>query len=228
MQTSGARNTDPSRKNAHQYRPLTQALRDRGCRRDASERGGKRVDAQFTGDPKQPHGDKSEYRPLTQGRERVGASPQEYRPLAHGSHRAENVGCGSVERWPRDPSEGAAAKEYRPLTQESALRASKIQTFRAKDADLSRKVLPTAGARDYRLPEQERRRIPTSRTSNTDLSRKATLGNSCKSMHLIDRLPFPCCSCMCLMFCCSKRWEDEGWEGKAPSRFAFGRHHSPS
>src|SRR5215203_707671 len=139
MQTSGARNTDPSRKNAHQYRPLTQALRDRGCRRDASERGGKRVDAQFTGDPKQPHGDKSEYRPLTQGRERVGASPQEYRPLAHGSHRAENVGCGSVERWPRDLSAGAAAKEYRPLTQESALRASKIQTFRTRNADLSRK-----------------------------------------------------------------------------------------
>jgi hypothetical protein len=51
-------------------------LSDRGCRRDARERGGKRVDAQFTGDPKQPHSDKSEYRPLTQGRERVGASPQ--------------------------------------------------------------------------------------------------------------------------------------------------------
>src|SRR5215218_2835920 len=117
MQTSGARNTDPSRKNAHQYRPLTQALRDRGCRRDARERGGKRVDAQFTGDPKQPHGDKSEYRPLTQGRERVGASPQEYRLLAQGSHRAENVGCGSVERWPRDLSAGAAAKEYRPRAQ---------------------------------------------------------------------------------------------------------------
>src|SRR5829696_6436518 len=116
MQTSGARNTDPSRKNAHQYRPLTQALRDRGCRRDARERGGKRVDAQFTGDPTQPHGDKSEYRPLTQGRERVGASPQ----------------------------------EYRPLTQESVVRASKIQTFRTRNADLSRKGLPTFRARDYR------------------------------------------------------------------------------
>jgi hypothetical protein len=30
-------------------------LRDRACRRDASERGGKQVDAQFMGDPKQPH-----------------------------------------------------------------------------------------------------------------------------------------------------------------------------
>src|SRR5215203_5929623 len=171
MQTSGARNTDPSRKNAHQYRPLTQALRDRGCRRDARERGGKRVDAQFTGDPTQPHGDKSEYRPLTQGRERVGASPQ----------------------------------EYRPLTQESVVRASKIQTFRTKNTDLSRKGLPTASARDYRLPAQERRRIQTSRTSNTDLSRKAAPGNTCKSMHFADRLPFPCCSCLCLMFCCSKK-----------------------
>ena len=148
-------------------------MRDRGCRRDARERGGKRVDAQFTGDPKQPHGDKSEYRPLTQGRERVGASPQEYRPLAQDSHRAENVGCGSVERWPRDLSAGAAAKEYRPLTQESAVRASKIQTFRTRNADLSRKGyrpfaqgITTAGAWDYRLPAQERRRIQTSRTSN--------------------------------------------------------------
>ena len=50
-----SRNTDPSRKNANEYRPLTQALRDRACRRDASERGGKQVDAQFMGDPKQPH-----------------------------------------------------------------------------------------------------------------------------------------------------------------------------
>src|SRR5215207_7697057 len=190
MQTSGARNTDPSRKNAHQYRPLTQALRDRGCRRDTRERGGKRVDAQFTSNPKQPHSDKSEYRPLTQRRERVGTSPQEYRPLAQDSHRAENVGCGSVEWWPRDLSASAAAKEYRPLTQESAVRASKIQTFRA---------------RDYRLPAQERRRIQTSRTSNTDLSRKAALGNPCKSIHFADRLPFPCCSCLCLMFCCSKK-----------------------
>src|SRR5215216_5430073 len=205
MQTSGARNTDPSRKNAHQYRPLTQALRDRGCRRDTREPGGKRVDAQFTGDPKQPHGDKSEYRPLTQGRERVGASPQEYRPLAQDSHRAENVGCRSVERWPRDLSAGAAAKEYRPLTQESAVTASKIQTFRARDTDLSRKGLPTAGARDYRLPAQKRRRIQTSHTSNTDLSRKVAPRNTCKSMPFADRLPFPCCSCLCLMFCCSKK-----------------------
>src|SRR5215216_6926357 len=180
MQTSGARNTDPSRKNAHQYRPLTQALRDRGCRRDASERGGKRVDAQFTGDPKQPHGDKSEYRPLTQGRERVGASPQEYRPLTQDSHRAENVGCGSVERWPRDLSAGAAAKEYRPLTQESAVTASKIQTFSARNADLSRK--------GYRPFAQ----------GITDLSRKAAPKNTCKSVHFADRLPFPCCSCLCL------------------------------
>src|SRR5215204_2030700 len=205
MQTSGARNTDPSRKNAHQYRPLTQALRDRGCRRDTRERGGKRVDAQFTSNPKQPHSDKSEYRPLTQRRERVGTSPQEYRPLAQDSHRAENVGCGSVEWWPRDLSASAAAKEYRPLTQESAVRASKIQTFRTRDADLSRKGLPTFRARDYRLPAQERRRIQTSRTSNTDLSRKAALGNPCKSIHFADRLPFPCCSCLCLMFCCSKK-----------------------
>src|SRR5215207_5689537 len=223
MQTSGARNTDPSRKNAHQYRPLTQALRDRGCRRDASERGGKRVDAQFTGDPKQPYGDKSEYRPLTQGRERVGASPQEYRPLAHGSHRAENVGCGSVERWPRDlsagaaakeyrpltqgrerggasPQEyrplaqdshraenvgcgsverwprdlsaGAAAKEYRPLTQESAVRASKIQTFRTRNTDLSRK-----GYRPFAqgITDRGRKGLPTPRARtapNTDLSHK--------------------------------------------------------
>src|SRR5215204_1273218 len=172
MQTSGARNTDPSRKNAHQYRPLTQALRDRGCWRDARERAGKRVDAQVTGDPKQPHGDKSEYRPLTQGRERVGASPQEYRPLAQGSHRAENVGCGSVERWPRDLSAGAAAKEYRPLTQESALRASKIPTFRAKDTDLSRK-----GYRPFaqRIPTFRARDLPTPRAKtapNTDLSHK--------------------------------------------------------
>src|SRR5829696_8285135 len=157
MQTSGARNTDPSRKNAHQYRPLTQALRDRGCRRDARERGGKRVDAQFTSNPKQPHGDKSEYRPLTQSRERVGASPREYRPFAQDSHRAENVGCGSIERWPRDLSASAAAKEYRPLTQESAVRASKIQTFRTRNADRSRKGyrpfaqrIPTFRARDYR------------------------------------------------------------------------------
>ena len=132
-------------------------MHDRGCWRDARERGGKRVDAQFTGDLKQPHGDKSEYRPLTQGRERVGASPQEYRPLAQGSNRAENVGCGSVERWPRDLSAGAAAKEYRPLTQESAVTASKIQTFSARNADLSRKGyrpftqrIPTFRARDYR------------------------------------------------------------------------------
>jgi hypothetical protein len=106
--------------------------------------------------------------PLTQGRERVGASPQEYRPLAQDSHCAENVGCGSVERWPRDLSAGAAAKEYRPLTQESAVRASKIQTFRTRNADLSRKAAP---------------------------------GNSCKSIYFADRLPFPCCSCLCLMFC---------------------------
>ena len=154
-----------------------------------------------------------------QGRERVGASPQEYRPLAQDSHRAENVGCGSVERWPRDLSAGAAAKEYRPLTQESAVTASKIQTFRARNADLSRKGyrpfaqgitdcrrkgLPTAGARDYRLPAQERRRIQTSHTSNTDLSRKAAPRNTCKSMHFADRRPFPCCSCLCLMSCCSK------------------------
>src|SRR5215203_6648340 len=150
MQTSGARNTDPSRKNAHQYRPLTQALRGRGCRSDASERAGKRVDAQVTGDPKQPHGDKSEYRPLTQGRERVGASPQEYRPLAQGSHRAENVGGGSVERWPRDLSAGAASK--------------RIPTARARiggkglvNTDLPHKEcrpfaqrIPTFRARDYR------------------------------------------------------------------------------
>src|SRR5215217_4885060 len=212
MQTSGARNTDPSRKNAHQYRPLTQALHDRGCRRDASERGSKRVNAQFTGDPKQPYDDKSEYRSLTQGRERVGASPQEYRPLEQGSYRAGNVGCGSVERWPRDLSAGAAAKEYRPLTQESAVRASKIQTLRTRNADLSRKGyrpfaqrIPTFRARDYRPRAQERRRIPTSRTSNTDLSRKAAPGNACKSMHFADRLPFPCCNCLCLMFCCSKK-----------------------
>src|SRR5215212_510173 len=220
MQTSGARNTDPSRKNAHQYRPLTQALRDRGCRRDTRERGGKRVDAQFTSNPKQPHSDKSEYRPLTQRRERVGTSPQEYRPLAQDSHRAENVGCGSVEWWPRDLSASAAAKEYRPLTQESAVRASKIQTFRTRNADLSRKGyrpfaqgitdlsrkgFPTFRARDYRLPAQERRRIQTSHTSNTDLSRKAVPRNTCKSVHFADRLPFPCCSCLCLMFCCSKK-----------------------
>src|SRR5215207_2564259 len=223
MQTSGARNTDPSRKNAHQYRPLTQALRDRGCRRDARERGGKRVDAQFTSNPKQPHGDKSEYRPLTQSRERVGtspqeyrplaqdshraenvgcgsverwprdlsagaaakeyrprtqgreregASPQEYRPLAQDSHRAENVGCGSVERWPRDLSAGAAAKEYRPLTQESAVTASKIQTFRARNTDLSRK-----GYRPFAqgITDRRRKELPTPRAKtapNTDLSHK--------------------------------------------------------
>lgn len=136
-------------------------MRDRGCRRDERERGGKRVDAQFTGDPKQPHSNKSEYRPLTQGRERVGASPQEYRPLAQDSHHAENVGCGSVERWPRGLSAGAAAKEYRPLTQESAVTASKIQTFRARNADLPRKEcrpfaqrIPTFRARDYRPQAQ--------------------------------------------------------------------------
>src|SRR5215203_3750059 len=206
MQTSGARNTDPSRKNAHQYRPLTQALRDRGCRRDARERGGKRVDAQFTSNPKQPHGDKSEYRPLTQSRERVGTSPQEYRPLAQDSHRAENVGCGS-KRIPtahaRIGGEGLENtdlphKECRPFAQ-------RIPTFRAKDTDLSRKGLPTTGAGDYPLPAQERRRIQTSHTSNTDLSRKAAPRNTCKSMHFADRLPFPCCSCLCLMFCCSKK-----------------------
>src|SRR5215203_5345487 len=177
MQTSGARNTDPSRKNAHQYRPLTQALRDRGCRRDTRERGGKRVDAQFTGNPKQPHSDKSEYRPLTQGRERVGASPQEYRPLAQDSHRAENVGCGSVERRPRDLSAGAAAKEYRPLTQESltqesVVTASKLQTFRARNTDLSRK-----GYRPFAqgITDRRRKELPTPRAKtapNTDLSHK--------------------------------------------------------
>src|SRR5215216_3193517 len=172
MQTSGARNTDPSRKNAHQYRPLTQALRDRGCRRDTREPGGKRVDTQFTGDPKQPHSDKSEYRPLTQGRERVGASPQEYRPLAQDSHHAENVGCGSVERWPRDLSAGATAKEYRPLTQESAVRTSKIQTFRTRNADLSRK-----GYRPFAqgITDRGRKGLPTPRARtapNTDLSHK--------------------------------------------------------
>src|SRR5215211_6261574 len=89
-------------------------------------------------------------------------------------------------------------KECRPFAQ-------RIPTFRAKDTDLSRKGLPTAGARNYRLPAQERRRIPTSRTSNTDLSRKAAPGNTCKSMHFVDGLPFPCCSCLCLMSCCSKK-----------------------
>src|SRR5215203_6183442 len=128
MQTSGARNTDPSRKNAHQYRPLTQALRDRGCRRDASERGGKRVDAQFTGDPKQPHGDKSEYRPLTQGRERVGASPQVI-PTAHARIGGEGLENTDLPH-----------REYRPFAQ-------RIPTFRAKDTDRSRKGLPTPRAR---------------------------------------------------------------------------------
>jgi hypothetical protein len=110
--------------------------------------------------------------PLTQSRERVGALPQEYRPLAQDSHRAENVGCGSIERWPRDLSAGAAAKEYRPLTQESAVRASKIQTFRTRNADLSRK--------EYRpfaqgITDRARKGLPTphARTApNTDLSHK--------------------------------------------------------
>jgi hypothetical protein len=171
MQTSGARNTDPSRKNADNT-DLSRKLCAIACRRDARERGGKQVNAQFTGDPKQPHSDKSEYRPLTQGRERVGASPQEYRPLAQDSHRAENVGCGSVERWPRDLSAGAAAKEYRPLTQESAVRASKIQTFPARNADLSRK-----GYRPFAqgITDRGSKGLPTphARTApNTDLSHK--------------------------------------------------------
>src|SRR5215207_2974196 len=186
---------------------------------------------------------KSEYRPLTQGRERVGASPQviptsrarfsscrkrRLRKRRTVAARPER-GCGSKRIPTAHARIGAEGLENTDLPhKECRPFAQRIPTFRAKDTDLSRKGLPTAGARDYRLPAQERRRIPTSRTSNTDLSRKATLGNTCKSMHLIDRLPFPCCSCMCLMFCCSKRWEDEGWEGKAPSRFAFGRHHSPS
>jgi hypothetical protein len=128
--------------------------------------------AEFITRSKQPHSDKSEYRPLTQGRERVGASPQEYRPLAQDSHRAENVGCGSVERWPRDLSAGAAAKEYRPLTQESAVTASKIQTFRARNTDLSRK-----GYRPFAqgITDRRRKELPTPRAKtapNTDLSHK--------------------------------------------------------
>jgi hypothetical protein len=89
-------------------------------------------------------------------------------------------------------------KECRPFAQ-------RIPTFRAKNTDLLRKGLPTAGARDYRLPAQERRRIQTARTSNTDLSHKAAPGNTCKSIHFADMLPFPCSSCVCLMFCCSKK-----------------------
>src|SRR5215212_3628068 len=178
MQTSGARNTDPSRKNAHQYRPLTQALRDRGCRREVRERGGKRVDAQFTGDPKQPHGDKSEYRPLTQGRE--GGNLTTRIPTAHARSGGEGLENTDLPH-----------RECRPFAQGIT--------------DRGRKGLPTAGARDYRLPAQERRRIQTARTSNTDLSRKAAPGTTCKSMHFADWLPFPCCSCLCLMFCCSKK-----------------------
>src|SRR5215216_4695080 len=138
MQTSGARNTDPSRKNAHQYRPLTQALRDRGCRRDARERGGKRVDAQFTGDPKQPHGDKSEYRPLTQGRERVGASPQEYRPLTQESA----VRASKIQIF-RTGNADLSRKGYRPFAQGITDRGRKgLPTPRARTApntDLSHK-----------------------------------------------------------------------------------------
>src|SRR5215212_225644 len=153
MQTSGARNTDPSRKNAHQYRPLTQALRDRGCRRDASERGGKRVDAQFTGDPKQPHGDKSEYRPLTQGRERVGASPQVI-PTANARIGGEGLENTDLPH-----------RECRPFAQ-------RIPTFRAKNTDLSRK-----GYRPFAqgITDRGRKGLPTPRARtapNTDLSHK--------------------------------------------------------
>jgi hypothetical protein len=85
---------------------------------------------------------------------------------------AENVGCGSVEQWPRDLSAGAAAKEYRPLTQESAMRGSKIQTLRARNADLSRK-----GYRPFaqEITDLSRKGLPTPRARtapNTDLSHK--------------------------------------------------------
>jgi hypothetical protein len=95
---------------------------------DARERGGKRVDAQFTGDPKQPHGDKSEYRPLTQGRERVGASPQEYRPLTQESA----VKTSKIQTF-RTRNADLSRKEYRPFAQGIT--------------DRRRKGLPTAGAR---------------------------------------------------------------------------------
>jgi hypothetical protein len=130
---------------------------------------------------------------LSQGRERVGASTQEYRPLTQESA----VRASKIQTF-RIGNADLSRKGYRPFAQ-------RIPTFRAKNTDLSRKGLPTAGARDYRLPAQERRRIQTSRTSNTDLSRKAAPGNTCKSMHFADRLPFPCCSCLCLMFCCRKK-----------------------
>src|SRR5215210_5536329 len=76
------------------------------------------------------------------------------------------------KRHPRDLSAGAAAKEYRPLTQESAVRASKIQTFRTRNADLSRK-----GCRPFAqgITDCGRKGLPTPRARtapNTDLSHK--------------------------------------------------------
>ena len=57
---------------SHARTPLNTDLSRKLCAiaaaRDASERGGKQIYyAQFTGDPKQPHGDKSEYQPPDAG-----------------------------------------------------------------------------------------------------------------------------------------------------------------
>src|SRR5215207_10115442 len=100
--------------------------------------GGKRVDAQFTGDPKQPHSDKSEYRPLTQGRERVGASPQEYRPLTQ-----ESVVRASKIQTFRTRNADLSRIGYRPFAQGITDRERKgLPTPRARTApntDLSHK-----------------------------------------------------------------------------------------
>jgi hypothetical protein len=131
------------------------------------------------------------------------------RPQSGGGrpHRRQKnpTGAENVGEQPRntDLSRKNAQKvdpRYRPLAQV-------IPTPGAKNSDPRSKGMPTSDTGGYRPPTQECGKIPTPRASNTDLSRKVAMKNSCKPMDFSRGLRFPCCLCVCSV-CCRKNWED--------------------